>query len=75
MRRAYDLGALGASEEGAALYTARGWRSWQGPTSVLTPAGIVRTTEDDGWVYVLPVAVDLDLHGELTCDWREGDVW
>jgi aminoglycoside 2'-N-acetyltransferase I len=35
----------------------------------------VRTTEDDGWVYVLPVSADLDLHGELTCDWREGDVW
>jgi aminoglycoside 2'-N-acetyltransferase I len=75
VRGAYDLGALGASEEGAALYTARGWRIWQGPTSVLTPAGIVRTTEDDGWVYVLPVSVDLHLHGALTCDWREGDVW
>jgi len=75
VRGAYDLGALGASEEGAALYAARGWTVWQGPTSTLTPTGVVRTTEDDGWVYVLPVSADLDLHGELTCDWREGDVW
>jgi aminoglycoside 2'-N-acetyltransferase I len=75
VRGAYDLGALGASEDGAALYAARGWRIWQGPTSTLTPTGIVRTADDDGWVYVLPVTVDLDLQGELTCDWREGDVW
>ena len=75
VRGAYDLGALGASEDGAALYAARGWRIWQGPTSTLTPTGIVRTADDDGCVYVLPVAVDLDLQGELTCDWREGDVW
>jgi aminoglycoside 2'-N-acetyltransferase I len=75
VRGAYDLGALGASEDGAALYAARGWTLWQGPTSTLTPTGVVRTTEDDGWVYVLPVSADLDLHGELTCDWREGDVW
>jgi hypothetical protein len=24
---------------------------------------------------VLPVAMELDLTGELTCDWRDGDVW
>ena len=30
---AYDLGALAATEDGAALYTARGWQQWQGPTS------------------------------------------
>ncbi len=26
--RAYDFGALSASEDGARLYTARGWRLW-----------------------------------------------
>jgi aminoglycoside 2'-N-acetyltransferase I len=35
----------------------------------------VRTEEDDGTVFVLPVSAPLDLSGELTCDWREGDVW
>ena len=39
------------------------------------PAGVVRTEEEDGAVYVLPVATPLDLAGELTCDWRDGDVW
>lgn len=75
VRAAYDLGALGASEEGAALYESRGWVRWQGRTSVLTPTGIVRTPDEDGGVYVLPGAVPLDLTGELTCDWRHGDVW
>jgi aminoglycoside 2'-N-acetyltransferase I len=75
VRGAYEVGALGATDEGADLYTARGWTRWQGPTSVLTPTGIRRTEEDDGCVYVLPVGVLLDLSAELTCDWREGDVW
>jgi aminoglycoside 2'-N-acetyltransferase I len=75
VRGAYDLGALGTTEEAADFYAARGWKAWQGPTSALTPTGIVRTAEDDGYVYVLPVAVPLDLSGELTCDWRDGDAW
>jgi aminoglycoside 2'-N-acetyltransferase I len=75
IRAAFDVGALGASDEGAALYAARGWLRWIGPTSALTPSGIIRTPEDDGYVFVLPVAVELDLNDELTCDWREGDLW
>jgi aminoglycoside 2'-N-acetyltransferase I len=75
VRGAYDVGALGAAEEALNFYAARGWKVWQGPTSSLTPIGIVRTADDDGCVFVLPVSVPLDLSGELTCDWREGDVW
>ena len=72
---AYELGALSASADGANLYVARGWKQWQGPTSALTPAGISRTEEEDGAIYVLPGEVPLDLAGELICDWRDGDVW
>jgi aminoglycoside 2'-N-acetyltransferase I len=75
VRGAYDIGALAASAEAGAFYAARGWRLWQGPTSVLAPAGIVRTPAEDGCVHVLPLAVPLDLSGELVCDWRGGDVW
>ena len=45
------------------------------PTSVLTPDGVVRTPDDDGSVFVLPVQTDLDPGAELVCDWRDGDVW
>ncbi len=72
---AYELGALGATDEAAQFYIGRGWQQWRGPTSALTPAGIVRTAAEDGAVYVLPGAAVLDLSGELTCDWREGDGW
>lgn len=73
---AYDLGALGATDEGAALYRAHGWLRWQGATSALTPEGPRPTPEASEYVYVLPVeGQPLDLHGELTCDWRSGDVW
>jgi aminoglycoside 2'-N-acetyltransferase I len=72
---AYDLGALGSTDEGAGFYTARGWKLWQGPSSALTPTGIRPTPEADGCLYVFELAVPLDLAGELTCDWRDGDVW
>ncbi|MEA2617827.1 MAG: aminoglycoside 2-N-acetyltransferase [Chloroflexota bacterium] len=75
VRGAYQLGALGAADQAADFYAARGWALWQGPSSTLTPTGIVPTEEEDGCIYVLPVAVPLDLSGELTCDWRDGDVW
>jgi aminoglycoside 2'-N-acetyltransferase I len=35
----------------------------------------VRTPDDDGAVWVLGLSAPLDLDGELTCDWRDGDVW
>jgi aminoglycoside 2'-N-acetyltransferase I len=75
LRGAYDLGALGASDEGALFYPARGWQLWRGPSSALTPDGLRRTPDDDGAIYVFELAVPLDLAGELTCDWRDGDLW
>ena len=73
-RRAYDVVGLATSDEGAAFYASRGWLPWQGPTSALTPAGVVRTPDDDDCVRVLP-GQDVDRSAELTCDWREGDPW
>ena len=76
IRGAYDLGALGTSEEALPLYTARGWRPWEGETYALTPAGRVRTPEDDDALYVLELgAVPLARAGEIACDWRDGAVW
>lgn len=79
LRGAYHLGALSASDAGRHIYPARGWLPWQGPTSVLGPAGVARTPDDDGCLFVLPIAlpdgVELDLTAEITCDWRDGDVW
>ena len=74
-RGAYDLAALGTTDAGAAFYAARGWQRWQGPTSALTPDGVVRTPDDDDAVFVLPFAPGLDRAGELVCDWRDGDPW
>lgn len=75
VRDAYELGALGATEDGANFYAARGWKAWRGTTWALTPAGRVRTASEDDGVFVLPASAPLDLSGELTCDWRDGDVW
>jgi aminoglycoside 2'-N-acetyltransferase I len=60
---------------GRRIYEARGWLPWRGTTSVLAPAGVVRTPDDDLGVYVLPVGIEMDTSGNITCDWRDGDVW
>ncbi len=75
IRGGYQLGALSSSDRGRRLYTSRGWLPWCGPTSVLAPTGTIRTPDDDGSVFVLPVGVSLDTSAALACDWREGDVW
>jgi len=36
IRGAYEVGALGSTEAGAAFYAARGWRRWLGQCSALT---------------------------------------
>jgi aminoglycoside 2'-N-acetyltransferase I len=75
LQAAYQLGALGASIEGGPLYASRGWQLWRGPSSALTPDGIRRTADKDGFIYVLPVSVPVDVSGELICDWRQGALW
>jgi aminoglycoside 2'-N-acetyltransferase I len=74
IRAEYELGALGTGA--LAFYERLGWERWRGPSFVRTPAGPVRTEEDDGWIMVLRTADSpLDLDAPISCDWRTGDVW
>jgi aminoglycoside 2'-N-acetyltransferase I len=75
IRGGYELGALGASPAGAALYLSRGWWQWPGATALLGPDGVRATPDEDGGIYVLPVTVELDPGEPLVCDWRDGDPW
>jgi aminoglycoside 2'-N-acetyltransferase I len=75
IRGAYELGALGATDDAAAFYSALGWQQWRGATWALTPGGVTRTRDEDGGIYVLAVGPPIDLAGDLTCDWRDGDAW
>ncbi|WP_407288156.1 GNAT family N-acetyltransferase [Streptomyces sp. BP-8] len=76
IRGGYDLGALGASDEAADFYASRGWQLWRGRSWALTPNGLQRTADEDGCIYVLPTgSTPLDLDTDLTCDWRDGDLW
>ena len=75
VRSAYDLGALGASADGARLYTARGWQLWRGPSAAMSPDGIRSTADNDGAIYVLQVSVPFDTSRPLVCDWRHGSLW
>ena len=77
IRGAYDLGALGATDEAARFYAGRGWRLWGGRLSALTPDGVRADAGRGGRrsTCCRSTGVELDLSGELTCDWRDGDVW
>ncbi|WP_426366331.1 GNAT family N-acetyltransferase [Streptomyces sp. E-08] len=73
---AYAFGALSASDEGAALYRARGWRVWEGRLEALGPEGVVRLAEDEGSVFLRPAEGRAlpDPAAPLVFDWRDGDV-
>jgi aminoglycoside 2'-N-acetyltransferase I len=76
IRSTYELGALGTGEHG--FYARLGWEAWQGPLFVRTPDGDRRTPDEDGGIMVLSTPStpgSLDLGGQLSCDWRAGDVW
>ena len=75
IKGAYELGALGATDDAAHMYATRGWLKWQGTTWATTPHGTIRTQEEDDCIYVYPVTSLVDITGPLTCDWRDGDVW
>jgi len=75
IRGGYALGALSTSELGRPLYSGRGWLPWRGPTSALTPNGVIRTPDDDGTVFVFPVTTTVDAAAPIACDWRDGDLW
>ncbi|WP_329381100.1 GNAT family N-acetyltransferase [Streptomyces sp. NBC_01716] len=74
--RAYDVGALSASEAGWRLYLSRGWHQWEGRVEVLSPDGVVRLPEEEGSTFLWPVP-DRELpstEDALIFDWRDGDV-
>jgi aminoglycoside 2'-N-acetyltransferase I len=73
--RAFELGALSASDAAAALYRQRGWLPWTGSLSAMSLQGITPTPEEQGGVFVLSVGRQLDLGEALTIDYRDGDVW
>jgi aminoglycoside 2'-N-acetyltransferase I len=73
IRAAYPLGALAATDDGAALYEAIGWGRWGGPLAAFTPRGIEATSDEA--VFVLEVDCQLDRAAALIADWRAGDVW
>lgn len=73
--RAYDLGALSASDEGAGLYAARGWQLWSGRVCALGPDGVLRLPDEEDCTFLRPAAAGpLDPAYELVFDWRNGDL-
>lgn len=73
---AYEFGALSASDDGAALYRARGWRLWPGRIEALGPDSVVRLPGEEGSTFLRPAAARPlpKPPGPLVFDWRDGDL-
>ncbi|MFD7440545.1 GNAT family N-acetyltransferase [Streptomyces sp. NPDC059909] len=74
---AYDLGALSASDDGAALYAARGWQLWRGRIEALGPDGVVHLPDEEDSAFLRPAGgspLPDPAAGGLLFDWRDGDV-
>lgn len=71
----YVIGALSTGAFG--FYELLGWERWRGPTFVDGPHGRARTPADDDAIMILRTrrSPELDLDGDIVCDWRAGDVW
>ena len=70
----YELGAFAASKYH--FYERLGWRKWAGPTYVADESGRRPAAPDRGAVMALiPPGGGIDLSGDLTTDWRPGDIW
>ncbi|MFF1341238.1 GNAT family N-acetyltransferase [Streptomyces sp. NPDC058290] len=74
--RAYVLGALSASDAGAALYTSRGWTVWGGRIGTLASPWPQALPEEEGstYLWVPDGGVLPDPAQGLWFDWRNGDV-
>ncbi|MFI6940230.1 GNAT family N-acetyltransferase [Streptomyces sp. NPDC050418] len=74
VKNAYDIGAFGASKYG--YYGRMGWERWPGRTFHLKDGKRAESCANGGDVmYLLPDHSAIDPNGELTIDWREGDIW
>jgi aminoglycoside 2'-N-acetyltransferase I len=72
---AYDLGALSSTAIGMPFYESRGWLPWRGSLYAFTPDGIIHQPEREDRLMVFAVRDDIDLDADLTCDFRNGDLW
>lgn len=75
IRERFELGVLGTGLFD--FYGRLGWERWMGPGAVRTPAGLVATPDDDGYLMILrtPTTGALRAGALITCEWRPGDVW
>lgn len=73
VERAYDMGALSASDEGQGLYLRRGWTPWKGPVGTLGPTGPALMPDEEP--PLLWGGAALDPEHALLIDWRDGDVF
>jgi aminoglycoside 2'-N-acetyltransferase I len=75
IRDTYELGALGTGR--FHFYERLGWERWRGRAFVRGPRGLEGTPDEEGFILVLrtPRSPSFDLDGDLSCEWRPGDVW
>ena len=68
------LGALSPAE--TTLYSRLGWEYWQGNLFIRVDDTLQPTPDEQVMILRLPnTPPDLDLHQDLSAEWRAGEVW
>lgn len=75
IRERYDLGVLGTGAD--RFYERLGWERWRGTLWVRRPTGPERSTDEEGYVWVLRTSRGPAFSGDetLSCEERPGDDW
>ncbi len=70
----YDLAAL--SPANLTFYERLGWELWHGPLFIRKNDDLIPSVDDEEvMIFRLPKTPPLDLHGTLSAEWREGELW
>lgn len=69
----YELGALSPAKH--SFYMKLGWEQWRGTLFIRTERGLLATPGEEVMILHLPLTPRLDLHGSLSAEWREGELW
>jgi len=69
----YDVGGL--SPFAVAFYERFGWELWRGPLAIRTEDGLLPTPDEEVMILRLEHTPSLDVHAQLTAEWRSGELW
>lgn len=70
----FDIGAL-ATSTAISLYARLGWRIWSGKTFAERHGEVIQVGPQGCVMILAPKGVEINIDGNISTNWRDGDVW